>query len=371
VANEQIGWIGKFLPQANTTSRREQLRAGAGALLGLLLTGVLSFFALRYGGISGAFLIAPMGASAVLLFCLPASPLAQPWSVVGGNLVSALIGVTCAHWIDNPMLAAPLAGCLAIIAMFCLRCLHPPGGAVALTAVLAGPAVYDAGYSFALLPVALNSTMMVLAAIAFNNLTGRRYPHSQQSAAQNIHATKDPAPTQRTGFTSDDLTTALKHYGQVIDVARDDLEAIIGEAETHAHDRRFGVMYCSHIMSKDVVALAFDTAIGEALHRMHHHKLHTLPVLNAARQVIGIVSQSDFLNLREHEGQNFEVVGQMMTTRVKSVRASTPVTELVPLMSDGGLHLLPVVDDDERFVGVVTQSDLVAALYAIQLAQAA
>jgi CBS domain-containing membrane protein len=81
-------------------------------------------------------LVAPMGASAVLLFAVPASPLAQPWSIVGGNLVSATVGVACATWISDLVDAAALAIALAICAMFALRCVHPPSGAVALTAVL-------------------------------------------------------------------------------------------------------------------------------------------------------------------------------------------------------------------------------------------
>src|SRR5450830_1606221 len=81
-------------------------------------------------------LIAPMGASAVLLFAVPASPLAQPWSIIGGNLVSALVGVSYAKLVAEPALAAALAIALAIACMFALRCIHPPSGAVALTAVL-------------------------------------------------------------------------------------------------------------------------------------------------------------------------------------------------------------------------------------------
>ncbi len=86
-------------------------------------------------------LVAPMGASAVLLFAVPASPLAQPWSIIGGNTISALIGVIVAHFVHEPALATGIAVALAIAAMSFTRCLHPPGGAAALTAVLGGPAV--------------------------------------------------------------------------------------------------------------------------------------------------------------------------------------------------------------------------------------
>ena len=134
----------RWLPQPNNGSRREQLRACAGAICGLLLTGLTCHFLLAPDSAS-VYLIAPMGASAVLLFCLPASPLAQPWSVVGGNVVSGLVGVACVRWLGPSVGVAALAACLAIAAMFALRCLHPPGGAVALTTVVGGASVQAAG----------------------------------------------------------------------------------------------------------------------------------------------------------------------------------------------------------------------------------
>ncbi len=379
-------WLSSFRPAATSASRTEQLRAAGGALVALALTGLLCSM---LSDDAATWLIGPMGASSVLLFCLPASPLAQPWSVVGGNTVSALVGVTCAHLIDAPLLAAPVAGGMAIICMFLARCLHPPGGAVALTAVLAGPAVAAMGYEFALVPVALNSALMVSAALLYNNLTGRRYPHSQQ-ATPNVHATSDTPATARIGFTSADLDAVLERYGQVLDVSRDDLEDIIVATESHAYGRRFGVITCGAIMSRDAVTLEFATELGEAWRLMRHHRVHALPVLNRARRVIGMVSQSDFITASDlgegpTVGQRLrkflvasgnthsekpEVVGQIMTSKVTTVPLSTPIVELVPLMADSGLHHIPVVDAENRFAGIVTQSDLVAALYQSRLAEA-
>jgi CBS domain-containing membrane protein len=166
-----IQWLHGFLPQPLAAGRSERARAAIGACIGLFVTALLTH--VLAPGVA-AYLIAPMGASAVLLFCVPASPLAHPWSVVGGNTLSALVGAACVHLVPDPLLAAPLAGCLAIAAMFALRCLHPPGGAVALTTVLGGAAVHEAGFLFAFEPVALNSALIVGAAILYNNLTRRR-----------------------------------------------------------------------------------------------------------------------------------------------------------------------------------------------------
>ena len=383
-------WLGRFLPQPTTASRSEQLKAGAGALLGLALTALLTPLITR-GLLADSsailFLVAPMGASAVLLFAVPASPLAQPWSVFGGNVVSGIVGVTAAMWIADPVWAAPVAAAGAIIGMFLCRCLHPPGGAVALTAVLAGPAVHASGYQFAFGQVGVNTALMVLAALAYNNLTGRRYPHTQQSSLQQAHATRDPAPTSRVGFSPHDLDVVLKRYGQVLDVSRDDLENIILATEMQAYERRFGIITCGNIMSKDAITVEFATGMLEAWKLLRHHKLHALPVLNKANRVIGIVTQSDFLRhgeldsfkgfgarlrdfLLPYSGTHSdkpEVVGQIMTARPVIARADTPIVELVPLMSNSGLHHIPVVDEEERFAGMVSQSDLLAALYESRL----
>ena len=384
----RLSFLQKLLPPPTSAGLAEQMRASVGALLALGLT---AWLCLHWTGSAGMWLIAPMGASSVLLFCLPASPLAQPWSVIGGNVVSALAGIVCVKLVGTGLLAAPLAGALAIAAMFALRCLHPPGGAVALTAVLAGPAVHALGFQFAVIPVALNSVLMVGAALLFNNLTGRRYPHAQRSPLENLHATADAAPTARLGFQRDDLDAVLKQYGQVLDVSRDDLENIILATEAHAYERRFGVITCGAIMSKDVLTVEFATELGEAWRTMRYHHVHAMPVLNRARRVIGMVAQSDFLRysdlddfrtlgarlrkLIQRTGQTHtdkpEVVGQIMTAPVKGAYIDTPIVELVPLMANSGLHHIPVLDREHRFAGILTQSDVIAALVQSRLAEPA
>jgi CBS domain-containing membrane protein len=375
-----------FVPQRNTVPRHERMRAVAGALLGLLLTAGFSMLMLGTATLPLA-LVAPMGASAVLLFCVPASPLAQPWPVIGGNTISALVGIACAKAIGNPLLAAPLAGSLAILVMFLLRCLHPPSGAVALTTVLGGPAVHAAGFGFAFVPVCLNSTLIVLVALLFNNLTGRRYPHTQQSMLQNVHATRDPVPTARLGFTKEDLDAALARYGQVLDISRDDLEAILLETEVQAYGRRFGVITCGAIMSKDAVTVRPGMPLAEAWRLLRQHGLHALPVLDKARRVVGMVGQNDFLH---HAGlDDYQTLGErlrglfvhllgmrgdrpgkvveIMQRHVKTVGADEPIAKLVPLMTNRGLHHIPVVDERGVFAGIVSHSDLLAALYESRL----
>jgi CBS domain-containing membrane protein len=375
-------WLRGFAPAPVTTGYRERVRGSLGALIGLLLTGLICTHAIG-GGMAAPLLIAPMGASAVLLFAVPSSPLAQPWSIIGGNLVAALIGVTCARWIADPLLAASLAVGLAIAAMSTLRCIHPPSGAVALTTVLGGPAIREAGYHFVLAPVLLNSAVLALSAIAFNNATRRAYPHPQLSHATTPHRTADRSPLERLGVHREDLDAVLAQYGQVLDVARDDLEGLFQRAEMHAYHRRFGEITCADIMSRDVVAVEFGTALQDAWSLLRRHDIRALPVLDRARRVIGMVSDLDFMvsaDLDVFDGLRSrfrrmiskplsdyadrpEVVGQIMPSAVRTVAESTHIVELVPLMADAGLRHVAVVDAERRLSGIIAQSDLVAALY--------
>jgi CBS domain-containing membrane protein len=380
--NKALHWLREFIPGRMAIDGVERMRASAGALIGILLTGIMTTVAL--GSPAGLpLLLAPMGASAVLLFALPASPLAQPWPVLGGNILSALIGVACARLIDEPILAAPVAVATSIAAMFACRCLHPPAGAIALMAVLGGSAIEAQGYGFAFSPVGINSALMLVIAILFNNATGRRYPHSAQLEHRPLHNTADAPPGDRLGFTPADLDAVLAQYNQVLDVSRDDLESLFLQAERHAYQRRYGDITCADIMSRDVIAVEYGTTLEEAWQRLQDHRIKALPVIDRARRVIGIVTLSDFMkhaNLQVHQGfdaklRQFirrtlhthsdkpEVVGQIMTKSVHTAATATHIVELVPLLSDAGLHHVPIIDTERRLAGMVTQSDIVAALY--------
>ncbi|HEY8974952.1 MAG TPA: HPP family protein [Burkholderiaceae bacterium] len=355
-------WLAAFVPAPVTVSRREIALGALGALLGLASAAWLSRHMLA--GLNPWF-IAPMGASAVLLFAVPSSPLAQPWSIIGGNLVAALIGVTCARWVPDAALAGALAGALAIAAMFSLRCLHPPSGAVALTAVLGGPAVRALGYAFVLWPVAIDSLLLLMAALLFNVSARRRYPHRAPAPAP-THLTRDAPPSARVGLALEDLHAALEARGELLDVSEDDLQELFVEAEHRAWRRRFGSLRCNEVMSHDVITVTPSTAAQDAWQRMIHHAVKALPVVDAQSRLLGIVTLHDFFvghEVATQAGHAAWLVGDIMT---RDVLTASPAQELVDLMhafSDGGRHHLPVVDHDRRLVGMLTQSDMVAALF--------
>jgi CBS domain-containing membrane protein len=150
----------------------ERIRSVFGAFIGLMLVLTLAKY---LGEISGLdeWLMASLGASALLVFALPQSPMAQPWAVIAGNTLSALVGISVIHLVGEPLIAMPLAASLSILGMFVLRCLHPPAAAVALIVVL-GHVMH---YRYAFFPVMIDSVLLVLAGAVYSNLTGKRYPN--------------------------------------------------------------------------------------------------------------------------------------------------------------------------------------------------
>lgn len=150
----------------------ERIRSILGAFIGLMLVLTTAKFLGELSGID-EWLMASLGASALLVFVLPGSPMAQPWAVIAGNTISALIGITVFLIIPEPLLAMPIAASLSILGMFILRCLHPPAAAVALIVVLG----HISSYRYAFFPVMVDSVLLILAGAVYSNLTGKPYPN--------------------------------------------------------------------------------------------------------------------------------------------------------------------------------------------------
>ena len=152
---------------------QERARAFFGAFLGIMLVLTIAKYLGESVGID-EWLMASLGASALLVFALPQSPLAQPWAVIGGNTLSALVGISCAHFTDLPItVTLALAASLSILGMFILRCLHPPAAAVALIAVL-GHVLH---YRYAFFPVMVDSILLTFSGAIYSNWTGKAYPN--------------------------------------------------------------------------------------------------------------------------------------------------------------------------------------------------
>ncbi|KVN65077.1 MULTISPECIES: HPP family protein [Burkholderia] len=368
-------WLHSFIPHPMALGWRERLRSCTGALVGIATVGVTMRL---LPGVPGLvpLLVAPMGASAVLLFAVPASPLAQPWSIIGGNLVAATVGVACAQWIADPITAAAVAIACAIGGMFALRCVHPPSGAVALTAVVGGPAIHALGFGFVLQPIALQSAILLSAALVYHALTGHRYPHGGVRAEAKPQA-GGAAPT-RGGFTRGDLDAVLKRRGEWLDVDPDDLETLLRETEMQAYARTFGQLKCADLMTKNAIEVAPSTSITAALALLDRHRVKALPVVDGEGRLTGIVTRADLTRplrrstplwqrlsarLPRSFGGQPASVASVMTRDVAAVPETMPITALVPLFTHSGHHHIPVVDASRRLVGIITQTDLVTGLY--------
>ena len=366
-------WLLSFSPSPVALGWPERFRSCLGALLGISFTaGVMHVFLGDTAFIP--LLVAPMGASAVLLFAVPASPLAQPWSIVGGNIVSAIIGVACATWITNPIDAAPIAVALSIGAMFAFRCVHPPSGAVALTAVLGGPAVHALGFGFVIAPIAAQSFALLAVAIVFHASTGHRYPHAARSAKE----TGVRAPAASPGFTREDLEAVLGRRNELLDIDPSDLESLLLEIQLQSYARSFSGLSCADIMSSPVVSIASGTTSTTAAAMLKRHGIKALPVIDDRAFVVGIVTQADVarnmaagklrvlatLIDRWFAGPGSALtVASIMTTHVSTVSATTSIAKLVPLFAAYGHHHIPVLDTQEKLAGMITQADLILGLY--------
>ncbi|AKV01184.1 putative transmembrane protein [Labilithrix luteola] len=223
-----------FVPALAGATLRDRVVSSLGAALGIAVTASLcAYFAGDRSSLP--MLVAPIGASAVLLFAVPASPLAQPWSIIGGNVVSAFVGVTAARLIDNPVVAAGVAVGGAIFAMSLLRCLHPPGGAAALTAVIGGKAIISAGYLFPLVPVGLDSIVLVTMGWLFHRVSTHTYPHRVPHVEPAQPATDDIGILHPTA-----IDHALADLGETFDIRREDLDLLLERAEFHERELRRG-----------------------------------------------------------------------------------------------------------------------------------
>lgn len=341
-----------FAPILAGASLRDRAMASLGALLGVALTAAICGLLFRHDA-HLPLIVAPIGASAVLLFAVPASPLAQPWPIIGGNTISAFVGLLVAHLVPEPALALGLALSLAILVMSLTRSLHPPGGAAALTAALGGPLVEHYGYWFPIAPVALNSILLVGIGILFHRFSGHAYPH-KAPPQPNIHRTQDQPAQQRASIRPQDIDAALAALHETFDIDRNDLEQIVRQVEQQALMRTHGDLLCQDLMSRDVVSVSADDTPDRARQLLLDHKVRILPVLDADQHLVGTVG------LRELT-QATGTIGDLVSPAVTAVPEQSAM-RLVPILSDGHKHAAIIIDDERRVLGLITQTDLLAVL---------
>lgn len=370
--------IRSFGPVIPAVPLPEALRAGLGALIGMCVAGLFAIWP-AVGPHLGLYLIAPFGASSVLLFAAPSSPLAQPWSVVVGNAASALVAVLVCALVPDPVLRVALAVGLAIAVMILLRALHPPGGAVAMTVALAPDALAPHGPAFALCPVAAGSVLLVLTAIIYARATGRRYPF-RQFDDPNSHGTTDAEPAERLGLSEDELSDILTSYRQSLNLGVEDLARLIAAAEMQAASHRTGPLTVADIMSRDLVTVPPDATMAEVATLFRRHGFTSIPVVAEADRLLGVIFQLHLIRHAHDDGFSLRSglggvvsrivsrgpdadlrAGQIMARDLPFVRPEAPVAALLPMMAVGECEAVPVLDRG-RILGIVTRTDLIVVL---------
>ena len=296
--------------------------------------------------------------------------LAQPWSILGGNLVAAVVGVTCAMYIPSPIAAAATAVGVSIALMFTLRCVHPPSGAVALTAVLGGPAVHALGYGFVLEPIAVQSVALLGAAIGYHALTGHRYPHATRA-----QATVRPVNASAIPVTTADAEKALARRSELLDISADDLASLLRDTQREAYARRARELTCADVMTPALAKVQAHDEAPAAWRLLQRHGLDALPVVDGDARVIGLVTRHD-LHTRRARRQRWPRFGMsigtgqrpavrdVMQAQPQSATAGMPLSELVPLLMTQRHGTLPVLDEAARLVGVVTHAEVLRKVMA-------
>ncbi|WP_349617113.1 CBS domain-containing protein [Azotobacter salinestris] len=364
-------WLKTLLPALPLAAPQEWLRSAAGICLVVALT--LAGDLWLFDPDLVLHLAPPLAASSVLLLAAASSPFARPWSVLAGNLLCASIGILLGSSGLATVPAAGLGAALALAGMFGLRCLHPPSCALALAVIFNWPELASHGPAV-LLPVAFNSLTLLALARGFNRLTR---PPRHEPPRENIHQTRDPLPTERLEPRRAALDAALEDFGEYLDITREDLERLVRLLERHGFRHSLGQVVAADIMSRDLHWATPDTSLEQAWNLLREHRLQQLPVIDgASHRLLGIVSRSDLLK-RARPGLIWPALGRsaqsdlgaVMSAPAIVVHQDTHLAELVLPLSEQGLHCLPVVDDGARLVGLVTQTDLIAALYRLWLQQ--
>ncbi len=226
--------------EPESISNAEKIVASLGAFIGISLISLISY---QFTGASGAALIVPsMGASAVLVFAIPHGKLSQPWALIGGNLISALAGVLVYQLIPETFIAAGVAVGLAIALMHIFQCIHPPGGATALAAVIGGPAINNLGFEYVITPVLLNVCIIFIIAVAFNSVfPWRRYPRTAMMRFTDKKPEQQLQSDQATIIDKHAIESAIADMDLILDITIDDLQRVMQLSLVHAQHKKLAV----------------------------------------------------------------------------------------------------------------------------------
>ncbi len=334
----------------------------------------------------GHLLMGSIAASSFLVFVVPHSPMAKPWPLFGGHLVSAVVGVLIASLVPDQASAVGLGVGFAVLAMYQLRCLHPPGAATALAAVLAHKGLLP-GYPFVAVPVLFNVLVLLPLSLVYGKLM-RLYEKRSSAAVTNDSVIQDSG-AQPTGgaVLAEDIDAALNELHAVLDVSRDDLALIYRLAEQHALHRDVTGQRCADLMLSDSPLMEFGSELEEVWLALQQSDVPAVPVVDRARRVIGLVSEREFVShaaqlphpgwqaklrglVKRTPGPNSdkpEVAGQIMQTDFVSIQQDEPVMVALGLARQAGGQPIVVLDEENRLAGLLPVDRIIDAVYQARL----
>ncbi len=297
------------------TGHPEKFISALGSFLGILTVAGISSLFLNLQ--ETPWIVASMGASAVLLFVMPHGHLSQPWPVFGGHLLSASVGITCAIFIPNPLLAAACSVAGAVLVMYYLHCIHPPGGATALSMVVGGPDIQALGYQYLLTPLLPNLLLLLSMAFLFNYLfPWRRYP---------IQLKLSPSPTVSPSLASTDIHYALQKIGVFIDVSEEDLLKIYSLAlDHHAHHQSMPLsINVGHYYSNGQYGEIWSV---RQVIQLSAQQVHYKTVVGKGRRQVTVCSLEEFTQWARYQLVRDENSWRIITAHDPSLCSPTSLT---------------------------------------------
>ncbi|SOC02928.1 HPP family protein [Rhodobacter maris] len=350
--------LGGFGPAMGRRPLPEILRPALGVGLAMALADV-AISALHGDRANGLFLVSGLASSAVLIFAIPNSPLAQPWSAFMGMVISAEAAVAATSFVPYPFATgAALAG--AVAGMMALRALHPPAAGVALFVVLEAEAGRPVHPLFPLFPVGALMAGLIGLALLWHRLFRQRYPNRLPRIAD--------APRPASGLDAAALEKMLLDFRQSTNIAPEDLERLTAAVAARAAQTLLATTPARTIMHP-AVTVGPEMPMRELIARMRAGRLRVLAVADSEGSLLGLVDQSRLIAaLAAGYGQPSRTflarepqAAELMDPLPRPVAADLPLAALLARFAEPGALPVPVLDGG-RLVGMVGRADLVSAL---------
>ncbi|MBF0264477.1 MAG: HPP family protein [Gammaproteobacteria bacterium] len=368
-----------FVPNESTTPWSEKLLSAFLVFISISLIVWFTQIAQFYDINHSLLLLVSIGASAILVFAVPHGKLSQPWPVIGSHVIAATIGITCAKYLPNLVIASGISVFVSTLIMYFLRCLHPPGGGTALTVVFASPVISELGYGFVINPVLIDSLLLVVLGVVLNNLIPNRYyPYTLKPQ----HKEKQKSDTSPTLLTQGDISQALEKMGIYVDITKSELSHIYAIASDIAQQRKLEILTCQDIMSQPVLSVEYGDDLETVWKLLSENKIKALPIIDKREQVQGIVTIADILNQLDADSKQklsdkfkkfikktddvstdkLEYAGHLMTKNVITLNQHQPLDDVLKIFFQSNKRHFPVVDDNKKLVGMITSRNIIEAL---------